>query len=216
MTTNNNDQGVRERITTRLLEATSEDELKRIRQDLKDQGEKPGSIDAIVSELRKKGHLKFSGRPGGFELIKMSTRDMIPPEQALRGIQLQDGEYRKGFVDGMGVLLLAARYNQVLAASQAEIITGQLQIMKESRESGMEMAEAAAAGAAARATMHIDQRFDQLMQQRPDIAMAPDPMKGLMARTMETMMNRLTGMMFGQQPGQPGSTPGLVDERAQK
>jgi hypothetical protein len=37
-------------------------------------------------------------------------------------------------------------------------------------------------------------------------------MKGLMARTMESMMTRVTGMMFG---GQVGSTPGMVDKRDQ-
>jgi hypothetical protein len=184
----------------------------------------PIADDGASAPLSKNGRSKAGKSPPGgarpegkgYELMKISTKDMIPPEQALMGIRLQDGEYKKGFVDGMGVLIMAARYNQILAASQAEIITGQLEIMKESRESGMEMAAAAAGEAAARATMHIDQRFDQLRQEKADIATVKDPMKGLMARTMETMMNRLTGMMFGQQPGQPGSTPGLVDERPQK
>jgi hypothetical protein len=77
----------------------------------------------------------------------------------------------------------------------------------------MAIAEAAAAGAAARATMRIDERFNELKQQKPDIATVQDPMKGLMARTMEMMMNRLTGMVFG---GQVPPTPGLVDKRVQQ
>ena len=74
------------------------------------------------------------------------------------------------------------------------------------------LAEAAAAGAAARATMRIDERFEELKEKKTDIATVQDPIKGLMARTMETMINRITGMMFG---GQVGPTPGLVDKRAQ-
>jgi hypothetical protein len=37
-------------------------------------------------------------------------------------------------------------------------------------------------------------------------------MKGLIARTMETVINQITGQMFG---GKVGPTPGLVDKREQ-
>jgi hypothetical protein len=84
------------------------------------------------------------------------------------------------------------------------------------KESSMAIAEAAAAGAAARATMHIDERFNELKQQKPDIATVQDPMRGLWARTMESMMTRMQNMMFGGQGGQVGPTPGLVDKRVQK
>jgi len=41
-------------------------------------------------------------------------------------------------------------------------------------------------------------------------------MEGLMARTMEMMISRMTGMMFGGQGGgQVGPTPGMVDKRGQ-
>jgi hypothetical protein len=84
------------------------------------------------------------------------------------------------------------------------------------RESSMAIAEAAAAGAAARATMRIDERFNEFKQQKADIATVQDPMKGLMARTMEGIMQRIQGMMFGGQGGgQVGPTPGLVDKRGQ-
>jgi uncharacterized protein (DUF2342 family) len=61
--------------------------------------------------------------------------------------------------------------------------------------------------------MRIDERFNELKQQKPDIATVQDPMKGQMARTMEMLMNQLTGMLFG---GQVGPTPGLVDKRVQQ
>jgi len=80
------------------------------------------------------------------------------------------------------------------------------------RESTMQIAEVAAASAAARATAHIDQRFNELKQQKADIATVQDPMKGLMARTMEMMMGQLTGMLPG---GKVSPTPGLLDKRVQ-
>jgi len=62
--------------------------------------------------------------------------------------------------------------------------------------------------------MRIDEKFSEFKQRKTDIATVPDPMKGLMARTMETMMNRMTGM-FGGPGGQVPPTPGMVDKRGQ-
>lgn len=154
-------------------------------------------------------------------------QEVISPEAILQGYLMDDGDAGEWMLKGM-MLLRAA---QMMVLTDVEIMKGQadaqakaikpvLDIMEQNRKdmdaaaeraraSSMEMAEVAAAGAAARATMHIDQRFDQMLQQKADIAMAPDPMKGLMARTMETIMNRMTGQMFGQ----VGTTPGLVDKR---
>ena len=85
----------------------------------------------------------------GYELMKIGAKDMIPPEQALRDIRLQDGDYKLGFIDGMGVLIMASRYNTLLATSQAELLTNQLKIMEESRKGSAEVAQEAAAKAAA-------------------------------------------------------------------
>jgi hypothetical protein len=84
----------------------------------------------------------------------------------------------------------------------------------------MAIAEAAAAGAAARATMHIDGRINELKEvrkEKADIATVQDPITGLIARTLETMMNRFTGMAFGGNAGGSApSNPGLVDRRIQQ
>jgi len=98
----NESEGVKERIKTRLLEAVDEESLSRICQELKDKGEKPSSIDACVSELRKKkGQLKFASAGGDFHPIKIGKSETIPPEQALAHTRLQDSDYKLGFVDGM-------------------------------------------------------------------------------------------------------------------
>jgi len=51
--------GVRETITKALLSAGSSEVLKQIRRELKEKGFKEGSINAVVSELRRKGNLAF-------------------------------------------------------------------------------------------------------------------------------------------------------------
>ena len=157
--------------------------------------------------------------------------EVITPEGILEHC-LRDGsrdwELR---IEGMMLLRAAQKMN----LDDVEIMKGQaeantkmlkpiLDVMEKAREdmdaaaeraraSTEEVAQAAAAGAAARAAMHIDEKFEQLKQQKADIATVQDPMKGLMARTMETLMNRVTGMMLG---GQVGPTPGMVDTRVQK
>jgi len=84
------------------------------------------------------------------------------------------------------------------------------------RESSMAIAEAAAMGAAGGVLGRIDAKFEELKQKKADIAAVQDPMKGLMARTTEMMMNRLTGMVFGGAGSQIPPTPGLVDKRVQQ
>ncbi len=155
-------------------------------------------------------------------------QEVISPEGILRYYFLSDGDAGAWMLKGM-MLLRAA---QLMNLTDVEIMKGQadaqaraikpvLDVMEQARrdmdaaaqrarESNAEIAEAAAAGAAARAVMRIDEKFSELKQQKPDIAQAPDPMKGLMARTMETIMNQLTGQMLG---GQAGPVPGLVDKR---
>jgi hypothetical protein len=171
----------------------------------------------------------------GFPMVLKSGKgqEVIAPEGILQHYLLADGDAGAWMFKGMMMLRAA----QLMVMSDVEIMKGQadaqaaaikpiLDIMEKAREdmdaaaqrakeSGAAIAEAAAAGAAARATMHIDEKFNELKQQKPDIATVQDPMKGLMARTMETMVNRLQSMLFGG-GDQVSPTPGLVDKRALK
>ena len=157
-------------------------------------------------------------------------QEVITPEGIMQYYLLGDGDSGVAMLKGM-MLLRAA---QLMVMNDVEIMKGQaeaqataikpiLDIMEKAREdmdaaaerarqSTEEVAQAAAAGAAARAMMHIDERFDQMARQKKDIAETEKPMQGLMARTMETFINQLTGQMFG---GQVGPTPKLVDKRGQ-
>jgi len=185
--------------------------------------------EIIREEISQKDDTDTSKLP--FVLKSGKGTEMITPEGIMQFYLLGDGDTGAAMLKGM-MLLRAA---QLMVMNDVEIMKGQaeaqaaaikpiLDIMEKARvdmdaaaerarASTEDVAQAAAAGAAARAAMHIDEKFEQLKQQRADIATVQDPMKGLMARTMETMMNRVTGMMLG---GQVPPTPGLVDERVQK
>ncbi len=160
-------------------------------------------------------------------------QEVITPEGIMQYYLLGDGIEGVAMLKGM-MLLRAA---QLMVMNDVEIMKGQaeaqaiavkpiLDIMETAREdmdaaaerakaSTTEAAEAAAAGAAARAAVHIDERFDEMMRQKPDIAQVPHPFEGVMARTMETMLNQLTNKLLGGQGGQAGPTPGFVDKRDQ-
>ena len=85
-----------------------------------------------VRPAKEKGNDKTPKGKPGHDLMKIGSKDIIPPEETFREIRLQDGDYKLGFIDGMGVLIMAARYNQILAASQSEVLTNQIKIMEES------------------------------------------------------------------------------------
>ena len=144
----------------------------------------------------------------GHELMKIGSKDMIPPEQALRDIRLQDGDYKLGFTDGMGVLIMAARYNQILAASQAEVLSNQLKIMEESRKGSTEMAQEAAARAAASVGAQIMPEVEAIKTQIMSQGQNPmaSMMMTLMMPSLQQAAQQFAGLFTKTQPGvQPGS-----------
>ena len=145
---------------------------------------------------------ELKGKPG-HELMKIGAKDMIPPEQALREIRLQDGDYKLGFIDGMGTLIMAARYNQILAASQAETLSNQLKIMEESRKGSAEVAQEAAARAAASVGAEILPRIDALQAQIAGQGQNPmaSMMMTLMMPSMQQAAQQLAKLFGGTQPG---------------
>ena len=150
---------------------------------------------------------------GKHELMKIGTKELIPPEQALGSIKLQDGDYKLGFIDGMGTLIMAARYNQILAASQAEIITSQINLWKEAKESSRDIAQEAAREAAREAAGEV---ISWLAKEKPWTAASPDPFKAMIADTMKPLLSNIVGAFVPKQAGEAagGTTPpGFTEER---
>jgi hypothetical protein len=216
MSSNNDELGVRERITAAVLEATDERSLSEIRQGLKDAGLNEGSIKAVVSELRKKGRLKF-GELGLATIGKGSLdevmRGLIIPEV----VNGRRDAFNAGVVWATRSILTGVRLAQELsslAISQAKPL---IDMAKEMRPDASQIAKETGLAMGGEMAGKMFDFMEQRIPAKADIATVADPMKGLMARTMETMMNRLTGMMSGTQVGPAvGPAPGFVDKRAQQ
>jgi hypothetical protein len=197
-----------------------------------------GYAHSTVRQVAKK-KIAPKGKPGDEEsempklpmvLKAGGGQEVISPEAILEGYLLSDGDAGTWMLKGF----MLYRAAQLAVMSDVEIMKGQaeaqakamkpiLDIMEKAREdmdaaaqrakeSNVEIATRAAAEVGGQAVGWMEEKFNQMQQQKPDIAQAKDPMKGLMARTMETVINQITGQLFG---GRVGPTPGLVDKREQ-
>jgi len=209
----NNEQGIKDRIKARLLEATSEDDLKRIRQELKEQGEKAGSIDACVSELRKQGLLKFSqlalseiGKGSLDELV----RGLIVPE-------VVDGR-REAFNAGVEwatrSILTGIRLSQELSSLGIAQAGPLIQMAKQMHPDAGEIAKEAGVAMGGEIAGKLFDYFETKLPQKADIATVPKPFEGILARTLETALTQFTDRLMGIPPGQGSNLPqGWTDKR---
>jgi len=150
------------------------------------------------------------------DMIKLGSKDVIPPEAVLDVLRLpQDGEavevWRRGVMDGVGILLLGARYAQLTAAGQAEIVKNQLDIMREAKDSNRDIAREAAHETALEIANFIDQKISkpETSSDEPNLANRMlGPMVDMAGKQMANMFGRMFGMnpdeqMAGGQPQVP-------------
>ena len=153
---------------------------------------------------------------GKYDMMKLGSKDVIPPEAVLDVLHLpQNGDavevWRRGVLDGVGILLLGARYAQLTAAGQTEIVKNQLDILREAKSDSKEVARAAAEEAAWR----VGQQVQEVARQaaKPE---SPNPMASMLTNAIQPYFSQAIGQMFGMfggfgAPGgmmpQPGQTP---------
>jgi len=167
------------------------------------------SVNRIVKKLKKGKTVK-----GGNSKLPaaLSPKQLIPPEIALQNIRLEDGRYKEGFTDGMAVLIMASRYNQILASLQAETLKSQLDVLKMA-QGGTDAAIREVAGAFAQMS---DQNKSEILQavQRQTIQTSENPMQTMIQQTfaefMQPMLQNILSKVIGGQPpmsGQPQPGP---------
>jgi hypothetical protein len=149
------------------------------------------------------------------ELMKIGAKDMIPPEAVLEVLHLPgDGQdvmvWRQGVLDGVGLLLLGARFSQLCAAGQAETIARQLEVWREAKQGTREIAEEAAMQAALGVSQQLSPQIQAIRSQMAS-QQSDNPMAGLMATLFQPVAQQVAqnlarafgGMMLGGQPAAP-------------
>jgi len=193
----NGDKGVNERIRERLLEAVDEESLSQIRRQLKDEGENPGTIDAVVSELRKKGQLVF----------KKSTAitKAQPVEEIVANLPWPvdvNGHVNAVFVAGMRYeamnVIRGIRLAQELSKMGVEQATPVIKMAQEMREAegqaakiiAVELAEATLEG-----NKDLRGAISQLGNQMQ--VSGPNPFASMMAGVMQPVLGQVMQKMMG-------------------
>jgi len=153
---------------------------------------------------------------GKYDLMKLGAKDVIPPEAVLDVLRLpQNGDavevWRRGVLDGVGILLLGARYAQLTAAGQAEIVKNQLDIMREAKEGSKDIAREAAQETAMEMANLILQRIPKPEPSSGEPSMA-DRMLGPMADVAGKQMANMFGQMFGGMFGMNMNPQGQAQE----
>jgi hypothetical protein len=145
---------------------------------------------------------------GKYDMMKLGSKDVIPPEAVLEVLHLpQNGDavevWRRGVLDGVGILLLGARYAQLTAAGQAEIVKNQLDIMREAKEGSRDIAREAAHETAMEMANLILQKIPKPEPQSAEPTIANrmmGPMADLAGKQMANMFGKMFGGMFGMNP----------------
>ena len=132
-----NSEGRKAYIRRRFLEAETPEDVDRIRRELIADEDIPRStVDTVKNEMKKKGELPIAGSETSLVSLKrqfpqrLGRYDVLTPDAVLQELRLQDGDYKIGFVDGIAMLLLAARLNQELATTQAQAMTPMISMLQ--------------------------------------------------------------------------------------
>jgi hypothetical protein len=145
-----NGEGRKEYVRRRFLEAVAPEDVERIRKELiVDEDIPRGTVDTVKNEMKKRGELPVASTEASLVTLKrqfpqrLGRYDVLTPEAVLQELRLQDGDYKVGFVDGIAMLLLAARLNQELATTQAQAMTPMISMLQALREEERQAAERA-------------------------------------------------------------------------
>ncbi|MDD5537801.1 MAG: hypothetical protein PHF12_02405 [Candidatus Omnitrophica bacterium] len=212
-----NDEGRMDYVRRRFAEAQSPEEVDRIRQELiADEDIPRGTVDRVKNDMKKNGDLPQSNAGGSLVSLKrqfpqrMGRYDVLTPEAVLQELRLQDGEYKVGFVDGIAMLLLAARLNQELATTQAEAMTPMIKMLQTLREEEKEAAERSKASASEAANIAAHQAVSGVvsyLEQKIPKAPPPKDTNELFTKRIDKMWDMMEHMMeqkmFPQAANQP-------------
>ncbi len=212
-----NGEGRLDYIRRRFSEAQTPEDIKRIEDELIQEKIPRGTVSRVKSDMSKNGELPQSDAGASLVSLKrqfpqrLGRYDVLTPEAVLQELRLQDGDYKVGFVDGIAMLLLAARLNQELATTQAQAMTPMIQMLQTLREEERQAAERAKASsydiaheAAEEAASRVVGYIDQKLPKGPP----PKDTSELFTKRIDKMWDMMDHMMEQRMfPGEPNKPP---------
>ncbi len=200
-----NDEGRIDYVRRRLAEAQTPEDVERIEDELVADEKIPrGTVSRVKSDMRKSGELPQSNASGSLVSMKrqfpqrLGRYDVLTPEGVLEQLRLQDGDYKVGFVDGIAMLLLAARLNQELATTQAEAMTPMIKMLQTLREEEKEAAERSKASASEAASIAAQQAVNGVvgyLEQKLPKGPPPKDTNELFTKRIDKMWDMMDHMM---------------------
>jgi len=168
------------------------------------------TVDEAIKEYRERyGELPAEGavasKEGKHELMKIGQRDMVAPESIVDALILPaDGStglvWKDGYLSCLYQVFGIARLLQVLSAGQADIVSSQLQLWREARESNKDIALDAAHSAVGQVMSYIDQKLPK--------GPPPRDMDEMFAKRLDRMWEMMEHMMEQRMfPGSQGKPP---------
>jgi len=168
------------------------------------------TVDEAIREYRERyGELPAEGtvvtREGKHELMKIGQKDMVAPESIVETLILpQDGKtavvWKDGYLSCLYQVFGVARLLQVLSAGQADIVTSQLQLWREARESNRDIATEAAHSAVSQAMSYIDRKLPK--------GPPPKDMSEMFAKRIDKLWEYMEHMMMSRMmPQQANEVP---------
>ena len=205
------DEGRTEYVRRRFGEAEGPEEVKRIREDLLREGIPRGTVDAVKAEMKKNGGLPEGGTLTSLKKQfpqRLGRYDVLTPEAVLQELRLQDGDYKVGFVDGIAMLLLAARLNQELAITQSASMQPMINMLQAMRQEEKEAAERArgssrdiAQEAAHQTALEMADFIDQRIPKEPP----PKSTDEMFGKRIDRMWDYMEHMMMSRMAPQWGA-----------
>lgn len=208
-------KGVSKQIEEALLAGATKEELIA-------QGFNPNSVRTIMSELKTKHGREFGvaskkKAPATSNAGKgtVVTTGKPTPELLIQGLKVPDGErdvFESGLKFGMNLVVLGVRVAQELSAIGVQQAKPLLDMAKDMRAGEIAAARSASAEGAMLAAATIDANISpvlaQIIQtQKALTTSGDDPMKGMMVRIMEPLLQNVLGSVMGKMmPGMGGGT----------
>ncbi len=200
-----NDEGRIDYVRRRFAEAQTPEEVEQIEDELVADEKIPrGTVSRVKSDMKKSGDLPQSNSGASLVSLKrqfpqrLGRYDVLTPEAVLEQLRLQDGDYKIGFVDGIAMLLLAARLNQELATTQAEAMTPMIKMLQTLREEERVAAERSKASASEAASIAAQQAVSGVvgyLEQKLPKGPPPKDTNELFTKRIDKMWDMMDHMM---------------------